>query len=151
MEKKSKVNGVTANGTWDSKYGTLYKFEVSFENGDVGEYNSKTQDQNKFVQGKETDYSITSREYNGNTFYTIKPVQQQSFGGGYKKDPETDKKIARMSVLKVAGDLVINGDVQLHDLTKVATFLEHYVNTGEDSMSKLYDARIKEVKDQLPF
>ena len=33
MEKKSKVNGVTANGTWDSKYGTMYKFEVSFENG----------------------------------------------------------------------------------------------------------------------
>ena len=71
MEKKSKVNGVSANGTWDSKYGTMYKFEVSFENGDVGEYNSKTQDQTKFVIGQEAEYSITSREYNGNTFYTI--------------------------------------------------------------------------------
>ena len=153
MEKKSKVNGVTANGTWDSKYGTMYKFEVSFENGDVGEYNSKTQDQNKFVIGQEADYSITSREYNGNTFYTIKPVQaQQSFGGGgYKKDPETEKRIARMSVLKVASDLVVNGDVKLHDLTKVAIILEQYVEKGTDTMSFVHAQSVKETNNDLPF
>ena len=152
MEKKSKVNGVSANGTWDSKYGTMYKFEVSFENGDVGEYNSKTQDQNKFVIGQEADYSITSREYNGNTFYTIKPVQaQQSFGGGYKKDPETEKRIARMSVLKVASDLVVNGDVKLHDLTKVAIILEQYVEKGTDTMSFVHAQSVKETNNDLPF
>ena len=153
MEKKSKVNGVSANGTWDSKYGTMYKFEVSFENGDVGEYNSKTQDQNKFVIGQEAEYSITSREYNGNTFYTIKPVQaQQSFGGGgYKKDPETEKRIARMSVLKVASDLVVNGDVKLHDLTKVAIILEQYVEKGTDTMSFVHAQSVKETNNDLPF
>lgn len=153
MEKKSKVNGVSPNGTWESKYGLMYKFEVSFENGDVGEYNSKTQDQTKFVNGQEADYSITSRDYNGNTFYTVKPVQaQQSFGGGgYKKDPETEKRIARMSVLKVASDLVVNGDVKLHDLTKVAIILEQYVEKGTDTMSFVHAQSVKETNNDLPF
>jgi hypothetical protein len=64
-------------------------------------------------------------------------MQQQPFQGGgkpYQKDPETEKRITRMSVLKVAGDLVINGQVKLHDLTKVAQIFERYVMTGEDTI-----------------
>jgi hypothetical protein len=65
-------------------------------------------------------------------------MQQQAFQGGggkpYQKDPETEKRITRMSVLKVAGDLVINGQVKLHDLTKVAQIFERYVMTGEDTI-----------------
>jgi hypothetical protein len=65
-------------------------------------------------------------------------MQQQPFQGGgkpYQKDPETEKRITRMSVLKVAGDLVINGQVKLHDLTKVAQIFERYVMTGEDTIT----------------
>ena len=77
-------------------------------------------------------------------------MQQQAFGGGkpYQKDPETEKRITRMSVLKVAGDLVINDKVTLPDLTKVAMILERYVMTGEDSMRAIYAAN--EPTD-LPF
>jgi len=46
--KTSKVVAVTPNGTWDGSYGTMYKFEIVFQNGDVGEYSSKSKDQNKF-------------------------------------------------------------------------------------------------------
>ena len=89
------------------------------------------------------NYTIEGKEFNGQTFYTVKPVmQQQAFGGGkpYQKDPETEKRITRMSVLKVAGDLVINEKIKLHDLTKVAQIFERYVMTGEDSMSAIYAA-----------
>jgi sortase (surface protein transpeptidase) len=92
-------------------------------------------------------------------YYTIKPVQaqQQSFGGGkpaYQKDPETEKRIARMSVLKVAGDLVVNGVVKMHDLTKVASFLEQYVMTGQDTMTTIYShaqPKAQEENNDLPF
>jgi hypothetical protein len=76
-----------------------------------------------------------------------------------------------MSVLKVAGDLVVNGVVKMHDLTKVASFLEQYVMTGQDTMTTIYAAaepkprakktdgilqnfkeeEINEFNDDLPF
>ena len=143
MEKTSKVTQVAGSGTWEGKYGVMYKFEVSFENGDAGQYLSKSQDQTKFKVGQEANYTIEGKEFNGQTFYTVKPVmQQQAFGNkpSYQKDPETEKRITRMSVLKVAGDLVINGEVKLHDLTKVAQIFERYVMTGEDSITAMYGA-----------
>ena len=160
MEKTSKVTNVAGSGTWEGKYGIMYKFEVAFENGDAGQYLSKSQDQTKFKVGQEANYTIEGKEFNGQTFYTVKPVmQQQAFGGkpSYQKDPETEKRITRMSVLKVAGDLVINGEVKLHDLTKVASFLEQYVMTGQDTISQIYGSAtlekvVKQVNnDQLPF
>lgn len=153
MEKTSKVTNVAGIGTWEGQYGIMYKFEVSFDNGDCGQYMSKSQEQTKFKVGQEATYELTSKEINGKTFYTIKPVQnQQTFGGkpSYQKDPETDKRITRMSVLKVASDLVINGEIKLHDLTKVASFLEHYVMTGEDSISKIYgSATLEKVAEKV--
>ena len=161
MEKTSKVTNVAGSGTWEGKYGIMYKFEVSFENGDAGQYLSKSQDQTKFKVGQEANYTIEAKEFNGQTFYTVKPVMQQQFGNkpSYQKDPETEKRITRMSVLKVAGDLVINGEVKLHDLTKVASFLEQYVMTGEDTISKIYGSAtlekvVKQVNNEptdLPF
>jgi hypothetical protein len=145
MEKTSKVTNVAGIGTWNGNYGMMYKFEVSFENGDSGQYMSKSQEQTKFKVGQEAAYTIEGKEFNGQTYYTVKPVMaQQPFQGGggkpYQKDPETEKRITRMSVLKVAGDLVINGQVKLHDLTKVAQIFERYVMTGEDTITAMYGA-----------
>jgi sortase (surface protein transpeptidase) len=160
METRSKVTQVTGNGTWNSQYGLLYKFEVHFENGEYGTYMSKSLEQNKFVVGQEATYTRDSKQATGGAmYYTIKPVQpqQQSFGGGkpaYQKDPETEKRIARMSVLKVAGDLVVNGVVKIHDLTKVASFLEQYVMTGQDTMTTIYShaqPKAQEENNDLPF
>ena len=145
MEKTSKVTQVAGVGSWNGQYGIMYKFEVSFENGDMGQYLSKSIDQNKFKQGVEATYTIEGKEFNGNTFYTVKPVmaQQQAFQGGkpaYQKDPETDKRITRMSVLKGAVDLAVGGEIKIHDITKVAQIFERYVMTGEDTITAMYAA-----------
>lgn len=149
--KRSAVTNVTANGTYNGQYGTLYKFEVTFANGDSGEYNAKTANQNKFVVGQETDYVITGREYQGKIYFKIKPAEVQQQGGfqAKAKDPETDKRITRMSVLKVAGDLVINGDIQLHELLSYAQVFEKFVVDGKDTLTTLKP--IGNIENEIPF
>jgi hypothetical protein len=168
--KRSAVTNVTANGTFNGQHGTLYKFEVSFANGDSGEYASKSQDQQKFKVGVETDYILTERRWQDKIFYKIAPAQVQTGGFPAKpKDPETDKRITRMSVLKVAGDLAINGDIQLQEILAYAQIFENYVISGQDTLSQfkpvnkfnadkggisqnfMNDAVSQMAKDDLPF
>lgn len=154
--KRSAVTNVTANGTFNGQHGTLYKFEVSFANGDSGEYASKSQDQQKFKVGVETDYILTERKWNDRIFYKIAPAQPQQggfAGGGFQapkpKDPDTGKHIMRMSVLKVAGDLAINGDIKLQEVLAYAQIFEQYVLTGTDTLSQYKP--IAKGGDDLPF
>jgi hypothetical protein len=143
QQKRSAVTNVTANGTYNGQYGTLYKFEITFANGDSGEYASKSADQTKFKVGVETDYTITSKEFKDRIYYKIAPVMAQPGAtqqGGFTpkpKDPETDKRITRMSVLKVAGDLVINGDIKLHEILAYAQVFEKFVVDGQDTLAQL--------------
>lgn len=150
--KRSAVTNVTANGSFDGQYGTLYKFEITFANGDSGEYASKSKDQNKFQVGVETDYTITDRTFKDRIYYKIAPVMAQpgtnSFTQKAPKDPETGKHIMRMSVLKVAGDLVINGDIKLHEILAYAQIFENFVNNGVDT---LQNAKPVSQHDNLPF
>ena len=141
QNKRSAVTNVTANGSFDGQYGTLYKFEITFANGDSGEYASKSQSQTKFQTGVETDYTITDRTFKDRIYYKIAPVMAQSMPQGNSfaqkapKDPETGKHIMRMSVLKVAGDLVINGDIQLTEILAYAQIFEQFVNNGMDTLN----------------
>lgn len=136
--KKGVVTSATGNGTWDSKYGTMYKFEVAFDNGDAGEYNSKSQDQNKFIVGQEAEYTMTSRDYNGSTYCTIKPAQPAGgyTGGGYKSksDPDKDRRIAKLAVLKSATELVTAKLVERKDLFAIAGEMMKWVYDEEPKL-----------------
>ena len=100
----------------------------------------------------ETDYIITSRTFKDRIYFKIAPAQpQHATSGGFKakaKDPETDKRITRMSVLKVAGDLAINGDIKLQEILAYAQIFENYVINGQDTLSQ-FKPTSKE--DGLPF
>lgn len=162
--KKASVTGVQGNGTWESKYGTMYKFEISFDNGDSGEYSCKSPTQDKFVQGQSVDYTISSREYNGNTYYTIKPVSTYTGGSGYggKSDPDKDRRIAKLAVLKSATELVCNEKVMARDLFTMADKMMEWVygddkvdvptNTTKAQVSKPAEPQQAFAKDDdLPF
>ena len=121
MIKTSTVKSVQANGTWEGKFGMMYKFEVEFENEDFGEYSSKTQDQNKFVIGQEMEY-----EFIDGHFPKVKPVYQKpdfasnGFSGGYKKDDNVQKMIVKQSSLKSAVDFSSGCNCSPSDVIKVA-------------------------------
>lgn len=107
MNKKSKVTNVQSNGTWEGNYGTMYKYEIVFENGDCGEYSSKSQEQNKFVIGEEIDYTFT-----GGKFPKIKPVyapQNNSNVGGYDRED----LIIKQTCIKAAAEMTQSPDTAI--------------------------------------
>jgi hypothetical protein len=155
--KSSKVAQVSGNGKWDSQqYGTFYKFEIVFENGDAGQYMSKEPEQNKFKVGDEASYTITSKDVNGKLYYTIKPAMQQQSKGGWKPqpaDPEKEARIARMSVLKVATDIYINhGKMEINEIIPLAQVFEQWVMTGNNPVTKT-EAKTEHAlfNDEPPF
>tara|TARA_Y100001973_G_C5204906_1_gene340743 strand:+ start:1957 stop:2376 length:420 start_codon:yes stop_codon:yes gene_type:complete len=104
MIKTSKVTSAQANGTWEGKYGIMYKHEIAFENGDSGEYSSKSAEQNKFVVGQVTEY-----EFIEGKFPKVKPVSNFQQGGyaTVKQGDNREKSIVKQSSLKCATDFVI--------------------------------------------
>tara|TARA_R100001244_G_scaffold132321_1_gene108185 strand:+ start:1671 stop:2174 length:504 start_codon:yes stop_codon:yes gene_type:complete len=167
MQKTSKVISVTANGTWDGSYGTMYKFEIVFQNADVGEYSSKNKEQNKFEVGSEVEY-----EYTGGQYPKVKPVYNAPTGGGGGgsyggKSDDVQKKIVRQSMLKASVDFhAINPQLKPSevDILKTAERFVQFVNgNSELQLSKEFTSLptepVKQVanleatakKDDLPF
>lgn len=153
MQKKSKVTNVQSNGTWEGSYGTMYKFEVSFENGDTGEYSSKSKDQNKFVIGHETEYEFTDGKYP-----KVKPVYNPPSGGSFNKfnnDPNRQKMIVKQSSLKVASDLCIaNNKTDLNSVFKMADQIVSWVmddKAGEPVNQEYTSVRKEVIKEMDKF
>lgn len=102
--KTAKITNVTANGSFNSKHGMMYKWEVAFENGDFGDANTKEQAQTKWKVGETVTYKI---EPNGNynpklTLVTEKPQNNGQLTG---KDPATQKMIVAQSSISSAVEL----------------------------------------------
>lgn len=162
MEKTSKVLSAQSNGSFESNYGTLYGFEVAFENGDVGNYNSKSADQNKFVAGQEATYTIeTKPTKNGKTFTAIKPVfgtQQQNYSRPMSqntstpsasygaKSPETEARIIRMNALTSSVNFLKERNCDLKEILEVAETFISFINAeiNSESLNKKTDG-------DLPF
>ena len=100
MNKKSKVTSVQANGTWEGSYGLMYKYEISFDNSDVGEYSSKSIEQTKFVIGQEVEYT-----YTGGKFPKVKPVYIAPVEG---PGQSREDLIIRQSCIKAAAEISSN-------------------------------------------
>jgi hypothetical protein len=56
QEYTSKVKSVTANGTWDSQYGTLFTYEYTMEDGVTLQANHKKQE--PYAVGTEVAYVV---------------------------------------------------------------------------------------------
>ena len=155
--KNGVVKSVQGNGTFESRYGTMYKFEVSFEDGTVGEYSSKYAEQNKFEVGAKVDY-----EFTGGQYPKVKPVYDKPAGGGgnkFTKDPKTQEQIIRQSMLKASVDFwAIDPKLKpsVEDVLKVAERFVTFVKGNDDTQfSKEFitpekTEAIKRVKNLMP-
>ena len=156
---KARVVSVTPKGDYQLRDGkTLYKFFVSMDNGDSGEYSSVKPDQDKFIVGQEAEYELSSTQY-GNK---IKPVYSQ---GGYTPSyssggDDKQKMIVKQSCLKAAVDLLKDKGAKSTDVLKVAdSFVEWVLEAKkEDTTYQTHFSAREEVAtngqatdDGLPF
>ena len=63
MKKTNKITSITGAGTWDSQYGTMYRFEIEMENGDVGQALTKKEDQDTYIIGDTIEYEFTDGKF----------------------------------------------------------------------------------------
>lgn len=130
--KKSVVTNVQPNGTWDGKYGLMYKFDVTFENGDSGSYLSKYEDQTKFVVGQEVQY-----EYTGGDYPRVKPhyTNPMPNSANYSNSNIDTQDEIRFSVaFKGAIDLCCSDKIEVEEIMATtigfAEFLKDKKNTA---------------------
>lgn len=129
MSKKSKVVAVRGNGTWEGKFGLMYKFEVEMENGDIGENLSKTSEC-KFKEGQETDYEFVDGQ-----FPKIKPVNNfQPRGGG---NPDVQDNIRFAQGLNIANLQFCHGKISADQI--------------DEKAYEMYQKLKKGPQEKLPF
>jgi len=127
MEKV--VKSVKQVGDFESQYGHFYKWLLEFEDGFKGEYLSKTETQNKFIEGQTASIEVTTREYNGTTINKIKPAS--TFQGGAKsytavpKDNKTQEYIIKQNALTNACNIV--GEADIPKIIEIADAFKEYV------------------------
>ena len=152
--KKGKVVAVNPQGDYQLKDGrTLYKFVLSFDNGDTGEYSSVKPDQTKFVVGQEAEYELNATQY-GNR---IKPVYSQGggfSGGGYSGgnysagSDDKQRMIVKQSCLKAAVDLLKDKGAKSTDVLKVADSFVSWV-MEEDKKETSYDNHFSSREEKI--
>ena len=127
---KKKVKNVKSDGDFESQYGHFYKWQIEFEDM-TAEYLSKTETQNKFVEGQEVDVDITTREYNGTTINKVKPVStfQQGAKPSFKRSEKTEEMIVKQNALTNACNVI--GEADVARIIEVAEVFSNWVLNGE--------------------
>jgi hypothetical protein len=126
---KKVVKTVKSDGSFESQYGLFYKWLIEFQDNYSGEYLSKTETQNKFIEGQEVEIEVTTREYNGTTINKIKPTS--TFQGGGKsytpapKDNKTQEYIIKQNALTNACNIV--GEADIPKIIEIADAFKEYV------------------------
>lgn len=124
--KKSIVRSAIYKKSFDGKFGETHIHEITFDNGDKGDYLGKKNPQSIFVVGKESEYTIEVKENGNYKNYSIKPVQVN--GNGFvpgKGNPAYEhKRIA----LKCATDLAASGKIELAKIADYANSFMKFLN-----------------------
>ena len=105
----SKIKAIVPNGNWTGKYGTMYSFKVTFEDGVTIEANSKT-DQPPYRVGDEMSYEITNDDPKfGAKGRVFKPeAGQYSNNASPAVNGNRDAIIMKQTALKCAAEFNAN-------------------------------------------
>ena len=138
---KKLVKSLKEDGSFESQWGTFFKHIIEFEDGMIAEYLSKTETQNKFIIGKETEVDITSREYNGKTIYRAKLVSpdfKPSNNYSNKSKDNVQELIVKQNALTNACNIVGESDVA--KILEIAdSFKEWVLNDVKPTKTKSND------------
>ena len=147
MDKISKVAKVTGNGNWKE----LYKFEVEFENGDVGTLYRKTNEA-KVNIGEQYNYTINDKG-------SIKIVNPNYANGGAtphqnnsgNSNNKTGEQIARMNCVTNAIAFCKDSECSEEHIVKIADFFFNYVMGDCCEIKKTQTPELQVTNDDTPF
>ena len=119
MLKKVKSE-VYTNETYESQWGTFFVHKIEFEDGSGGEYNSKSDSQNKFIQGQEAHFEEKIHDYNGTKKTRIKPInpdfnnqsKPSAPGRSSGSSDHVQKSIIKQNSLTNACNIVGEADIE---------------------------------------
>ena len=115
MTMEKVVKSVKYDKLINSQWGEFHKWLLEFECGFRGEYLSKTETQNKFIEGQTASIEVTTREYNGTKINKIKPASSFQQGGTKRFTSSTRNKteeyIIKQNALTNACNIVGTDDV----------------------------------------
>lgn len=116
--KKAFVTKVTKYDKKDT-YGNS-SFLIEFKNGDKGYYNSKDENQKKFVAGMESDYNIDEKVgKNGNIYWKITAIGEANSFQKAAGKPQVEPRIQMISFsMSYVKDCIVAGKVPMADLEK---------------------------------
>jgi len=123
---KALITEVKFSKEFDTKFGKMYSYHVKYDNI-VAVYNSKSQDQKKFIPGEEAEFTeeiktYTDKQNNLKEYIVIKPLnpnKQSNFGKALKKEQSRYSGFA----VSYAKDLVVSGRLQREELSEYAWVL----------------------------
>jgi hypothetical protein len=113
--KVTTIKAMRPDGHYDGKYGRMYKFFLTFENGESGEASAKSENP-WYSEGKEVSYKITG-EFKGQNKVSVSkpefeglnatPVENQKFVGN--DAPQQRQQFSGDSAAGAGGKKPING------------------------------------------
>jgi hypothetical protein len=123
--KKSTVKSTVFKKSFDGKFGETFVHEITFDNGDKGEFLSKSNPQTSFVIGKEAEYTIEERVNGNYRNHSIKPVKAMNGFVPGKGNPSYEH---RRVALKCAVDLVVAGKAEVGKIKEYAGSFMKFLN-----------------------
>jgi len=112
---KAKILSATFKKEYESKFGTLYGYEIVYnDNGNnvTAFYSSKKKEQNTFIPGNDSEFTIEVQSGKSGTWNKIKPIQQNR---GYSNQGRTlQREQTKYSgfAMAYAKDLVVSGHIK---------------------------------------
>lgn len=154
--KNSKPVNIQQNGSYNSKFDNslIYKYEIEFENGDIGEYSSKSDNQNKFEIGKQTEYEWIPTTNNFPS--KIKPVSNFQPRTSYSNNnSDTQDRIRHAQAVNLAEQRYVHNKIEKNQIDE--TVKEIYLRLKNFNGYNLADVwkndveQKTKVESDLPF
>lgn len=111
---KAIIKTVKWNKEVETKFGIMQSFYVTY-NDRSASFMCKNKENPPFEEGKEYEFNETEREYQGKTYYNIKPLQENK--GGFNRAVKREQSKYSGFAMSYAKDLVISGKIELKDIS----------------------------------
>ncbi len=115
---KAVIKKITYSKEVETKFGIMHQFRVDYDDK-VGSFLTKKREQTTFKEGEENEFTETPRQYNGKTYYNIKPIKQQGSSNFTRQLKKEQSKYSGFA-MSYAKDLVIADKIQMKDLFPAA-------------------------------